>query len=217
MDEPLASLDDERKAEILPYIERLRDETRIPIVYVSHSVAEVARLATDLVLMSAGKVVASGQAGEVLSRLDVGRGGPQEAGALIELTVEGQDDAFGLTVLRSSGGLWRLPRIEAPAGSRIRAFVRARDVMIALREPLDISALNVLAGSVEDIAADGGADALVAIRCGGDRLVARITRRSLAGLGLAAGRPVFAIIKSVAFDRGNSAYGTGSTFPGIAL
>ncbi len=205
MDEPLASLDDARKAEILPYIERLRDETKIPIVYVSHSVAEVARLASDVVVLSAGTVSASGPTSEILSRFDLlpeeDRG---EAGALITLTIAGQDEAFGLTVLRSAGGEWRLPRVEAPAGATLRARIRARDVMLALEKPAGISALNVLAGTIAGIDAGQGPDALVSLDCGGDRLVARITRRSVDVLGLSIGQTVFAVVKAVAFDRGST-------------
>lgn len=204
MDEPLASLDDARKAEILPYIERLRDESRIPIVYVSHSIAEVARLATDMVALSAGRVVVSGSAAEVLARLDLlsdAEGGG--ASALVELEVTGHDAAFALSRLRSAGGEWRLPRLDAPIGARRRARVRARDVMLATDPPSGISALNVLAGVVAGVSAGDGPDALVTVDCGGDRLFARITRHSVQALGLAPGRPVFAVVKAVTFDRGN--------------
>jgi molybdate transport system ATP-binding protein len=204
MDEPLASLDDARKAEILPYIERLRDETKIPIVYVSHSVAEVARLASDVVVLSAGKVTASGPAADILARFDLlpeeERG---EAGAMIELTVAGQDEVFGLTVLRSAGGEWRLPRIDAPTGAKIRARVRARDVMLAVERPVGISALNVLPGKIAALSTGEGPDALVSLDCAGDRLAARVTRRSIDSLSLTVGREVFAVIKAVTFDRGN--------------
>ena len=128
MDEPLASLDEARKAEILPYIERLRDEAGIPIVYVSHAIAEVARLATDIVVLSAGRLVASGPAPDVLARLDLAA--PEErdeTAALVEATLEAQDDAFSLSVLRSAAGVWRVPRIDAAVGSHdARPDPRAR-------------------------------------------------------------------------------------------
>jgi molybdate transport system ATP-binding protein len=202
MDEPLASLDDARKAEIVPYIERLRDELGIPIVYVSHSVAEVARLATDVVVLSAGRVAASGPAADVLARLDLvsdeGRG---EAGALVELELVAQIPGFGLSLLRSAAGEWRLPRLEAPPGTRVRARVRARDVMLATARPSGISALNVLAGTIREVFPGNGAEALVAIDCGGDRLYARVTGLSVQALELRPGRPVFAVVKAVTFDR----------------
>jgi molybdate transport system ATP-binding protein len=186
MDEPLASLDDARKAEILPYIERLRDQSRLPIIYVSHSIAEVARLASTIVVLSDGRVAAIGPAREIMHRLDLfPLTGRAEAGALIEAAVDGHDERFGLTQLRSRAGTWRLPRLEAPPGTRLRLRVRARDVMVANSLPQDVSALNIFAGVVADIAGQG---AIVAIRidCNGESLVARLKsvaldRRSLSG------------------------------------
>ncbi len=205
MDEPLASLDEARKAEILPYIERLRDEAEIPIVYVSHAVAEVARLATDVVVLAAGRVTASGPAAEVLARLDLAT--PEErdeTAALIEAVLEEEDAAFALSVLRSAGGTWRAPRIDAPLGTRMRARIRARDVMLALDRPDRISALNVLPATVRSIIeAPRSADALVELDAGGDRLLARVTRRTVATLGLAPGLPLWAVVKAVSFDRAN--------------
>jgi molybdate transport system ATP-binding protein len=204
MDEPLASLDEARKAEILPYIERLRDEAGIPIVYVSHAVGEVARLATDIVVMSAGRAVASGPAAEVLTRLDLLPDGERgETGALLDLTLEAQEEEFGLSVLRSAAGMWRAPRVEAPTGARVRARVRARDVMLAVEPLAGVSALNVFAGVVREVAAGEAADALVTVDCGGDRLLARVTRRSVAVLGLAPGRKVYAVVKALSFDGHN--------------
>lgn len=206
MDEPLASLDDARKAEILPYIERLRDEAGIPIVYVSHSVAEVARLATEVVVLAAGRVSAAGPTSEVLARLDLA--GPEErdeTAALVDMTLEGQDETFALSLLRSAGGAWRTPRIEAAAGARLRARVRARDVMLALDRPARISALNVLPATIRAIDdGAGAADALVRLDAGGDRLLARVTRQSVATLALAPGAQVWAIVKAVSFDRANT-------------
>lgn len=201
MDEPLASLDDRRKAEILPFIERLRDAMRVPIVYVSHALGEVARLATDIVMLDGGRLTAAGPARAVMERPDLlPESERAEGGAVIDLRVEGHDDAFGLTLLHSAGGTWRLPRLEAERGAQVRAWVRARDIMLATRRPEGFSALNVLDGKVAAISAEG-AEALVSVDCGGDRLVARITRFSLERLGLAEGQPVFAVVKAVSFDR----------------
>jgi molybdate transport system ATP-binding protein len=201
MDEPLASLDDARKAEILPYIERLRDQSRLPIIYVSHSIAEVARLASTIVVLSEGRVAAIGPAREIMYRLDLfPLTGRAEAGALIEAAVDGHDERFGLTQLRSRAGTWRLPRLEVPQGTRLRLRVRARDVMVANSLPQDVSALNIFAGVVADIAGQGP---IVAIRidCNGESLVARLTRYSVERLGLVPGAAVFALVKSVALDR----------------
>jgi molybdate transport system ATP-binding protein len=207
MDEPLASLDDARKEEILPYIERLRDETKIPIVYVSHSIAEVSRIATDAVILSGGKVVAFGPATEILSRPDVlPVDESDEAGALIELEIVSHDECFGLTVLRSSAGEWRLPRIDASVGTRIRVRVRARDVMIMTEPPKGISALNVLSARIDHVSPSQGTDALIRLVAGDDHLLARVTRRSIHALDLVRGRDVFAVVKSVTFDRRNTAH-----------
>jgi molybdate transport system ATP-binding protein len=204
MDEPLASLDDARKAEIYPYIERLRDQARVPIVYVSHSVAEVARLASTVVLLADGKVAAAGPTAEIMQRLDLMPPGErEEAGAVIEATVARHDDKFGLTELTSRAGTWRLGRLDAPVGARVRLRVRARDVMLATAPPADISALNVLPGVVADIGAGDETAADIRIDCGGETLIARLTRYSVERLALAPGKPVYALIKSVSLDRGS--------------
>lgn len=202
MDEPLASLDESRKAEILPYVERLRDESRIPIVYVSHSIAEVSRLANTVVLMSEGRVAASGPTLEIMHRLDlVPLTGGAEAGAIIEAVVERHDAQYGLTELRSRAGLWKLPHLDAEVGARLRLRVHARDVMLARSAPDDLSALNIFAATVADIGADGGPMLEVRLDCGGDVLIARLTRYSAERLGLVPGVPVYALVKSVALDR----------------
>lgn len=205
MDEPLAALDEARKAEILPYVERLRDEVGIPIVYVSHAVPEVARLATDIVVLAGGRVAASGPARDVLARLDLA--GPEErdeTAALVDAELVGQDDAFSLSILRSAAGTWRVPRIDAVPGARLRARIRARDVMLALDRPQRISALNVLPAVVRALSeAPGATDALVDLDASGDRLLARVTRQTVATLALAPGAPVWAIVKAVSFDHAN--------------
>jgi len=202
MDEPLASLDEARKTEILPYIERLRDQSRVPIVYVSHSIAEVARLASTVVLLSEGKVAACGPISEIMQRLDLfPLTGRAEAGAIIEATVERHDERFGLTELRSRAGLWRLPRLDAPVGTRLRLRVRARDVMLAKSAPADLSALNVMPGVVAGMGAHEGPIVEIRLDCGGEALIARLTRYSVERLGLAQGAPIYALVKSVALDR----------------
>ncbi|MGB3721075.1 MAG: molybdenum ABC transporter ATP-binding protein [Hyphomicrobiaceae bacterium] len=202
MDEPLASLDEARKEEILPYIERLRDHSRMPIVYVSHSIAEVTRLASTVVLLSEGKVVAVGPVSDVMQRLDLfPLTGRAEAGAIIEAVVERHDTEFGLTELCSRAGRWRLARLEVPVGARIRLRVRARDVILARSQPSDVSALNVMAGTVAEIRHGDGPIVDVRVNCNGENIIARITRYSLERLSLAPGAPVFALIKTVALDR----------------
>ncbi|MDX5350351.1 MAG: molybdenum ABC transporter ATP-binding protein [Paracoccaceae bacterium] len=198
MDEPLAALDEPRKAEILPYLERLRDELRLPILYVSHSVAEVARLATTLVLLDGGRVIAAGPAAEVMADpAVVPVMGLREAGGTLVARLAAQEDD-GLTRLAPGGGPIFLPRIEAPAGATLRLRILAQDVMLAMRRPEGISALNILAATVEDIRMGEGPGALVRLRVGGDLLLARLTRRSVQALELTEGRAVFAILKAVA-------------------
>jgi molybdate transport system ATP-binding protein len=202
MDEPLASLDEQRKAEILPYIERLRDESKVPIVYVSHSIAEVVRLAMTVVLLSEGKVAAVGPTAEIMQRLDLfPLTGRAEAGAVVEATVERHDDSYGLTELSSRAGRWTLQRLDAPVGARLRLRVRARDVMLARSAPTDLSALNVLPGIVAAIGPHDGPIVEIRVDCSGEALIARLTRYSVEQLGLAEGTPVFVLVKSVALDR----------------
>jgi molybdate transport system ATP-binding protein len=201
MDEPLASLDDARKAEIFPYIERLRDEGGVPIVFVSHSVPEIARLATSVVVLSEGRVAASGSASEILRHTNLFRQtGLAEAGALIEAQVLRHEDGFGLTVLQARAGTLTVPLLDHAVGTRMRVRLRARDIILSLQEPKGMSALNVLPGLISSIEESEGASVDVELDCGGDALVARVTRKSVAELGLRPGLRVHAIIKSIAFD-----------------
>ncbi|MBZ6075193.1 molybdenum ABC transporter ATP-binding protein [Microvirga puerhi] len=202
MDEPLASLDEERKAEIYPYIERLRDDGRVPIVLVSHSVPEIARLATSVVVLSEGRVAASGQAAEILRRSDLfPHHDIAEAGALLETRVLRHEDAFALTLLETRAGPLTVPRLALPAGCPLRVRIRARDVILSLEQPHAMSALNVLPCRITALTASGGPGVDVSLDCGGQGLMARVTRKSVEDLGLAPGVVVYAIVKSVALDR----------------
>ena len=196
MDEPLASLDEERRAEILPYIERLRDEAGVPILYVSHSVAEVARLATTVVIMTEGKVTAVGPVLDILPLADA-----NDSGAVLDAKVSRHDEAFQLSVLQSAAGELQVPRLDAPVGAPVRAYIRARDVMLSLQPPSEISALNVLAGKIASISPTGNAQADVRLDCNGAVLLARLTAKSVDRLALAPGRTVYAVVKSVSFER----------------
>lgn len=202
MDEPLASLDEPRKAEILPHIERLRDELHIPIVYVSHSVAEVSRLATTLAVMQEGRVVVAGPGPEVMTRLDVaGLSGLREAGSVLEGEVVSHDAAFGLTMLRTQAGLLQVLAAPKPQGARLRVRILARDVMLSLARPQGLSALNVLPGTVAEIGeGDGRGAVTLRLDCDGAPLLCRLTAKSVAELGLATGLGVHAIIKSVSVE-----------------
>jgi molybdate transport system ATP-binding protein len=202
MDEPLASLDAARKDEILPYIERLRDEVGIPIVYVSHAVAEVARLATTVVLLSGGQVEAVGPVASIMGRLDLAPfAGDPEAGAVIEAIVAAHDHTVQLTTLEAAVGTLRVPRLALPVGARIRVRIRARDVIVAVQQPGGLSALNVLAARVTEIGAGTGPVVELRLDCHGATLLARVTRQSVQRLALTPGRHVYAVVKSIAFDR----------------
>jgi molybdate transport system ATP-binding protein len=202
MDEPLAALDAERKGEILPYIERLRDEAGLPIVYVSHSVAEVVRLANTMVLIADGRVRALGSVADVLGRAEAHPvAGAAEAGAVLAAHVARHDGRWGLTELEGGFGRLTVPLLDLPEGAALRVRIRARDVILATAPPPGISALNVLAGRVETLVPGEGPAVEVELRVGGERLLARVTRRSAAALAVASGSPVYAVIKTVAIDR----------------
>jgi molybdate transport system ATP-binding protein len=203
MDEPLSALDGARKAEILPYLERLRDEMGLPILYVSHALAEVARLATTVVVLEAGRLRRIGPAAKVLGDPSLAPVlGLREAGALITARLVAQE-ADGLSRLQTAAGPVFLPRVAATVGAELRLRIPAQDVMIALRPPEGISALNVLAVRVLAIRQGEGPGAIVTLDLGGERLLARLTRRSVAALGLAEGQAVFAVLKSVALAQGD--------------
>lgn len=198
MDEPLSALDEARKREILPYVERLRDEAGLPIVYVSHSVAEVARLASTVVMMEAGRVVASGSAEAVLRRHEL-MPDAGDSGSLLSMLVEGHDEAAGLTRLTGTAGALFVPLLPFAPGRRVRLRVPARDVIVALEKPIGLSARNLLAGRIAAVTEGGGAT-MAEIDCNGVRIAAHLTRASARDLRLEPGLPVFAIVKSIAFD-----------------
>jgi len=220
MDEPLASLDAPRKAEILPFIERLRAELRIPIIYVSHVMEEIVRLADTLVLLSDGTVAAVGTVEELTSRLDLRPlTGRSEAGAVIRTTVAGHDIAFGLSELAFPGGRLRVSHLALPLGTPVRVRIRARDVALATTRPTDISMRNVIAARIAEIVAERGP--LVDIHLDIGRpgqpvaLWARITQRAARELDLAVGGEVFALLKTVSLDR-SSLGGHGSAAAAFA-
>jgi molybdate transport system ATP-binding protein len=210
MDEPLASLDEARKAEIMPFIERLHDALDIPIVYVSHDMDENMRLADTLVLMEAGKVAAVGPVEELTSRLDLrALTGRYDAGAVIRATVAGHDLNFGLSELAFPGGRLRVSRLGLPLGTPVRARIRANDVALATAKPEHVSIRNILPATVIEIAADPQSANVVDVRMrvgpqvNGVILWSRITLRACRELELTLDKPVFAMVKAVALDRSN--------------
>ena len=194
-DEPLAALDEARKAEILPYFERLRDEVSVPILYVSHSASEVARLATTVVALRGGRVVAFGPPALVLG--DVAAMGARGAASLVSARVVAHH-ADGLSeLLTAAGPLW-LPRVAEVPGTLVRVRIAAQDVILSRARPQGLSALNILQGVITDIRLGEGPGALVTLTVGDERLIARITRRSAEAMALALGQTCHAVIKTVA-------------------
>lgn len=199
MDEPLAALDAQRKAEILPYIERLRDTVRMPVLYVSHDMSEVARLATTIVVMSAGRVALNGPVDQVLSHPQaVPLIGFRAAGAVITARVAGYFKDDGLTELAFSGGRLVLPGKHGTLGKMLRLRIPAQDVILAKTVPEGISALNVLPVEIMQIEQGHGPSVAVGLRAGKAPLLARVTRRSAGQMQLAVGQKIFAIIKATA-------------------
>ena len=199
MDEPLAALDLARKKEILPYLERLHDELDIPVIYVSHAPDEVARLADHLVVMDAGRAVASGPLTETLARLDLPFRLGEDAGVVLDAVVAERDAQWSLAKVDFGGGAVWVRDGGQPVGRRVRLRILARDVSLALTPHNGTSILNTLSAAVVAIADDTHpALALVRLNVGGSPLVARVTRRSAAALDLTPGKLLNAQIKSVA-------------------
>jgi molybdate transport system ATP-binding protein len=207
MDEPLAALDVPRKAEILDYIERLRDQLHIPIVYVSHSVPEITRLADTVVVLSDGKCLAVGDVDAVMGRLDLKLAIDRyEAGSLIDARVTAHDAEHQMTTLAFDGGELTVPHLDVIIGERVRARIRARDVSLAVQRPMEISILNILPGNVTFIDDEAGPVVDVQLAVGSATLTARITRRSFQQLGIRSGQELYALVKAVSFDQRGVGY-----------
>jgi len=198
MDEPLAALDVQRKAEVLPYLERLHTELAIPVIYVSHAPDEVARLADHLVLLDAGKVTASGPTRELLTRLDLPLAHGDAAAAIVDAVVTRVEPSYHLSHAEFAGGQISLLNPSLQIGQRIRVRIQARDVSLTLERQQGTSVLNIFAAIVLAISNDSPGQVMVALDAGGSRLLARITQKSLDALNLQPGSPVFAQVKGVA-------------------
>lgn len=216
MDEPLANLDQARRNDILPYLDRLCVEAGIPILYVSHSIEEVARLSNTLVILSEGRTPAFGPVADMLARTDLGKAtGRHEAGALLEGRVARIDPDWGLTDVDIGGAVLQIPDMAAEVGDAVRLRIRARDVALALYPPEGLSIRNAFDATVTSISSETGPYAEILCSVSGQTLRARITRASVADLDLYEGRPVTVLIKSVAIDRRQRAPapGDGSRMP----
>jgi molybdate transport system ATP-binding protein len=204
MDEPLASLDGPRKQDILPYLERLRDgPLGIPILYVSHAVDEVARLADTLVILSEGQVRAQGPLFDVMADpAAVPLLGVREAGAVIEGVVVAHAPD-GLSTLQLSAGTLELPGVQAEVGTRVRLRVLAQDVILSRARPEGLSSVNILPVTIRAVHPGDGPGAAIALEAGSDRLLARVTARAVRDMGLAAGVACFAILKATTVAPGS--------------
>ncbi len=207
LDEPLAALDAQRKSEILSYLKRLRDETKVPMVYVSHAVEEVLQLADHVVLMAHGRVVSAGAVEMVMGRPDAGvsagesaSSGFFEGGAVIDARVQSIDTVDGAATLAFDGGELTVGRTSARVGEAVRVRIRAREVSIALESPRHISIQNILRGQIVAMdEAQGGV--LVAIKVGAVTVRARITQRAARQLALQPGMTAYALVKAISLDR----------------
>jgi len=198
MDEPLASLDQARKDEIFPFLERLHAESDVPIIYVSHNLDEVCRLCDHLVVIDDGRVVADGDLQTVLVRTDLPVLTGADAGSVIQGRVESYDEQDELSCIRFLGGELWVPGRPGPIGATVRARIKAKDVSLCRTRPDQSTILNILPAVVEEIQDGRGASALVRLLLGTDKIVARVTRRSVRELALEKGDELFVQIKSVA-------------------
>ncbi|WP_296419101.1 molybdenum ABC transporter ATP-binding protein [Pseudooctadecabacter sp.] len=198
LDEPLSALDAPRKAEVLPYLEALRDQTAIPMLYVSHDMAEVARLAGQIVVLDRGQIVVSGPVDRVLSDpAAVPFIGVQDAGAVLTGRVVGHADD-GLTKVETDAGALWVPGPVGRAGGTVRVRVPAQDVILSRTAPEGMSALNILAVQISAVDQGQGNGVVVGLQAGEARLLARVTQRSAKAMGLAVGERIYAIVKTTA-------------------
>jgi len=204
MDEPLAALDHARKTRLLPYIARLPEAFDLPIIYVTHSVEEVTRLADRMVVLAEGRVLAQGGVADTLARLDISEAsGKFEAGSVVRAVVTGQNERFLLTEMEVAGQPLSMPASAVESGTELRLRIRARDVALALARPEGVSIRNILRGEILEIVQETEtAFAEILLDIGeGQRVRSRITRASVEALGIEHGQTVFALVKSVSFDR----------------
>ena len=207
MDEPLSALDNRAKAEIFPYLERLHNELAIPVVYVTHAIEEVARLADYIVQMEKGRVVGRGPAMALLSSLQQRPVSGEEPGAVIEAVVSGHDDIQTLTSLRLPGNISLLaPKLKAETGARVRVRIPAREISLSLKVPEGTSILNILPARIIDFSEGDPGRVLVQLVLEGEgevetRLLSRISRYSWENMGLQTGMRVQAQIKSMGLVR----------------
>ncbi len=198
MDEALAALDAQSKAEILPFLERLHGELEVPMLYVSHATDEVARLADHLLLLDGGKVRASGPVAEMVTRLDLPLAHSRDAEAIVSAKITGHDETYDLSHLEFAGGRFLVPRVGLALGQPVRLRVQARDVSLTRERQSGTSILNSFPAIVDDVAEESPSQVLVRLTLSGVPILSRITRLSAATLELEPGRELFVQVKSVA-------------------
>ena len=197
LDEPLASLDEGLKSEVIPYLEFLRDNFNLPILYISHSQSEVARLSDKIIVLEKGSILEQGKTLEILSSFSVAKKlGLRDLSSFIEATVYNHAPD-GITELDFAGSKLFLPKIDTPLGRKVRLRILAKDITLAIDEPQKISALNILKGEVVEIILGSGPGAVIGIKVGNHKLITRITQRSLNAMDLKLGKTCFAFLKSV--------------------
>jgi molybdate transport system ATP-binding protein len=199
MDEPLSNLDQASKEEILPHLERLRNQSTIPLIYVSHALGEVMRLADHLVLLESGRVQAAGPLQQLLARSDLPLANLEDGGSVFDAVVEEHDPHYHLSYVRIAAGRLAISLKSVPVGARVRVRIDARDVSLALKPPEMTSVINIVPATVLELReARDPAQTLVRLAAGQEPLLARITRRSAAELAIVPGMPLYAQIKGVA-------------------
>jgi molybdate transport system ATP-binding protein len=198
LDEPLASLDVARREEVLPYLEALRDHLSMPMVYVSHQFEEVLQLATHVVLMDAGRVVAQGTLSDVSLRPELRAIiGPDSVGSVLDGVITRADSARAMADLQLGNSSLRVSLRDVAVGSRVRVQLLARDIILATQQPHGLSVRNTLQGVVSEISPDDADAVLVKVDIGGATVLARITHEAAAALSLHTGSPVWVLVKAV--------------------
>ncbi len=198
MDEPLSSLDQKRKLEILPYLETLHRELALPVLYVSHATDEVARLADELVILRNGSIMGSGPIQQMLTRLDLPLAHRGDAETILRAIVRRLDDNFGLAHLQASDNEFIVASAGLKVGAEVRLRIYANDVSLTLERQRNTSIQNIFPVTVAETVAEGGAQAMVKVMLGDNPLLVRVTQKSVTELRIAAGRQLYAQVKGVA-------------------
>ncbi|MCG8314922.1 MAG: molybdenum ABC transporter ATP-binding protein [Pseudomonadales bacterium] len=202
MDEPLASLDLQSKNEILPYLDKINSQFKIPIIYVSHSPDEVVRIADNMILLDQGKVIAQGLVNEILTRFDLPLAHLEQASAVVQGHVFNHEPAYHLTHVKIAGGQVAISLEDYCVGEKVKVRILAKDVSLAQQPGQNTSITNVFPVRVSEIMpCSDPAKVLVKLDMGGDALLSQITSKSCHNLGLAIDQIVYAQVKSVALMR----------------